>query len=129
MNKKILIVAVIALLVGGGAYKTVFAKGKPEPKPKVDGAVYVLPKEFLVNLADGRFAKVSVGMVMAPDDHSTGAEGGEHGAAAPPEGYGSMPQEAIVRDVITNALTDSADSDLIEAEGRAKLKAKILRAI
>jgi flagellar basal body-associated protein FliL len=132
MTKKLPIIAVVALLIAGGAYKTVLAKpAETEPKPKVEGSVYVLPKEFLVNLADGRFAKVSVGFIMAPDDHSTvAADSGGHGAAAsPPEGYGTMPQEAIVRDLITDALTDAADSDLIEAEGREGLKKKILKAI
>ena len=36
-------------------------------KPKVDGQVYVLPKEFLINLDGGRFAKLSVGLVL---DHT-----------------------------------------------------------
>ena len=131
MKKKLPILAVLALLLAGGAYNTVLAKPKEKaPKPKVAGAVYILPKEFLVNLADGRFAKLSVGFVMEPDDHSTApAESGGHGAPSPPEGYGTMPQEAIVRDLITNELTDSADHDLIEAEGRERVKKRILRAI
>src|SRR3712207_8194376 len=75
MNKKILIIAVLALLGAGGAYKTVLAKPKKaEPKPKVHGEVYVLPKEFLVNLADGRYAKLSVALVVEP-----AAGGGGHG--------------------------------------------------
>ena len=72
MKKKLPIIVVVALLLAGGAYKTVLAKPKEaEPKHKVEGTVYVLPKEFLVNLADGRFAKVSVGFVMDPHDTST----------------------------------------------------------
>ena len=129
MKKKLPIIAVVVLVVLGGAYKTVLAKpAEHKPKPKVEGTVYVLPKEFLVNLADGRYAKVSVGFVMAPDDHSTmPAESGGHGAPSPPEGYGTMPQEAVVRDLITNTLAGSADSDLIESHGREKLKKKILK--
>ncbi len=128
MNKKV-IIAVLAVLLAGGAYKTVLAKPKaPAPKHKVEGTVYVLPKEFLVNLADGRYAKVSVGFVMAPDDHSTQpAESGGHGAPSPPEGYGTMPQEAVVRDLITNTLSGAADADLIQAHGREELKKKILK--
>jgi flagellar FliL protein len=132
MNKKLPLIAVLALLIAGGAYKTVLAKPKePAPKPKVEGTVYVLPKEFLVNLADGRFAKVSVGFVMAPDDHSTmpADAGGHGGGPTPPEGYGTMPQEAIVRDLITDTLTDSTDRQLIESEGREKVKKSILKAI
>ena len=129
MNKKMLIVVVLALVVAGGAYKTVLAKPKAvEPEPKVHGDVYVLPKEFLVNLADGRYAKVSVALVVEPAAGG-GGHGGGHGAATPPEGYGSEPQEAIVRDLITDTLTDAGDADLIEREGREKLKKKILKAI
>jgi flagellar basal body-associated protein FliL len=128
MNKKMLIIAVIALLAAGGAYKTVLAKPKEAaPEPKVHGEVYVLPKEFLVNLADGRYAKLSVALVVEPAEGA--AHGGGHGAPTPPEGYGTEPQEAIVRDLITDTLTDAADHDLIEQHGREKIKKKILKAI
>ena len=126
MKKKLPIIVVLALVVLGGAYKTVLAKPKEKaPEPKVHGEVYVLPKEFLVNLEGGRYAKVQVAMVIAP------AEGGAHAAAGavPPEGYGSEPQEAVVRDVITDTLTDASDRDLIDREGREQVKKKILKAI
>jgi flagellar basal body-associated protein FliL len=128
MVKKI--VPVIALLVIlGGAYKFVLAKpSKAEAKPKVHGEVYVLPKEFLVNLADGRFAKLQVALVVEPAEGG-GGHGGGHGAPAPPEGYGSEPQEAIVRDLITDELTDAADHELIQREGREKIKKQILKSI
>jgi len=126
MNKKIIIIVVVALVAAGGAYKTVLAKpAKPAPKPKVEGVVYLLQKEFLVNLADGRFAKLSVGLVL---EHAPEAAGG-HEAAAPPEGYGAEPQEAIVRDIITDQLTDARQTDLVDREGREQLKEKILKAI
>lgn len=128
MVKKL--VPVIALLaVLGGVYKFVLAKpAKAEPKPHVEGTVYMLQKEFLINLADGRFAKMQVGLVLAHDDVSTVAAGGEH-AATPPEGYGSMAQEGIVRDLITAELTDATDKDLIGETGREKLKEKILKSL
>ena len=129
MNKKIIIIAVVALVVAGGAYKTVLAKPAPAPEPKVHGTVYVLPKEFLVNLADGRYAKLSVALVVEEAAGGGGGHGGGHGAPAPPEGYGSEPQEAIVRDLITDELTDASDSDLIEREGRERIKKKILTSI
>jgi flagellar FliL protein len=128
MVKKL--VPVIALLaVLGGVYKFVIAKpAKAEPKPHVEGTVYMLQKEFLINLADGRFAKMQVGLVLAHDDTSTVAAGGEH-AATPPEGYGAMAQEGIVRDLITAELTDATDKDLIGETGRDKLKEKILKSL
>jgi flagellar FliL protein len=129
MNKKIMIIAVLALVVAGGAYKTVLAKPKEKaPEPKVHGTVYVLPKEFLVNLADGRYAKVSVALIVEAAEGG-GGHGGGHGAPTPPEGYGTEPQEAVVRDLITDELTNASDHELIQAEGREKIKKKILKSI
>lgn len=120
------LIPVIALVVAGGAYKTVLAKpAVPAEKPKVEGTVYVMPKEFLVNLAGGKFAKVSVALILK---HPVEAAGG-HGAVAPPDGYGAEPQEAIVRDLITDTLTDASDKDLVGHEGREKIKKAIVTAI
>ena len=128
MNKKI-IMAVVALVVVGGAYKFVLAKPKAAAKkPNVEGTLYVLQKEFLVNLADSRYAKVSAALILNPKDHSTAAAGG-HGAPAPPEGYGAEPQEAIIRDLITNEVTDIPAEELVDHEGREKVKKSILKAI
>jgi flagellar basal body-associated protein FliL len=125
-KKKLIIIVVVALVAAGGAYKTVLAKPKEKaPEPKVAGEVYVLPKEFLVNLADDRFAKLQVELVV---EHLPVAEGG-HAAATPPEGYGTEPQEAVVRDIITNELTDASDRDLIGHEGREKIKKRIVQSI
>jgi flagellar FliL protein len=127
MNKKIIIIAVALLVVLGGAYKFVLAKPKAaEAKPKVDGNVYILQKEFLVNLHDGRFAKLTAALVLAHDDTSTAAAGG-HEAATPPEGYGAMTQEAVVRAIITDDLTDVKAADVIGREGREKLQEEILK--
>jgi Flagellar basal body-associated protein FliL len=126
MNKKLVLIPVLALVVLGGAYKTVLAKpSKPAPKPKVDGSVYVLGKEFLVNLKDGRFAKLSAALVLAHDDTSTAASG--HGGSTPPDGYGAMTQEGVVRAVITEDLTNATDLQLIDARKRLALQAKILK--
>ena len=126
MNKKIIIIAVALLAVLGGAYKFAFAKPKTaEAKPKVDGNVYLLQKEFLVNLHDGRFAKLTAALVLAHDDTSTAAGG--HEAASPPEGYGVMSQEAVVRAIITDDLTDVKASDVINRAGREHLQEKILK--
>jgi flagellar basal body-associated protein FliL len=125
-KKKLIIIVVAALVIAGGAYKTVLAKPKEKaPEPKVHGTVYILPKEFLVNLADGRYAKLQVALVV---EHLPVAAGG-HGAPAPPEGYGAEPQEAIIRDLITDELTDASDHELIQREGREKIKKQILKSI
>jgi flagellar FliL protein len=129
MKKKKLIIIVVVLLAGlGGAYKFVLAKPKTaEAKPKVEGTVYVLGKEFLVNLDSGRFAKVTVALVLGHDDTSTAAAHGE--AATPPEGYGAMSQEAVVRAIVTDDLTDAKAGDIIDREGRQHLQERILKDI
>jgi flagellar basal body-associated protein FliL len=129
MKKKI-IFALIPLIVLGAAYKFVLAKPKAEAKPpKIEGTVYVLGKEFLVNLADGRFAKVSAALLLDPKDESAAAEGGHEGGATPPEGYGAMAQEGVVRSIVTDVLTDAKDRDLIGRKGRAGLQKEILEEI
>ena len=128
MNKKI-IMAVVALVVVGGAYKFVLAKPKAAAKkPNVEGTLYVLQKEFLVNLADSRYAKVSAALVLDPKDHSTAAAGG-HGAPTPPEGYGAMSQEAIIRAIVTDELTGKPAEELEDAKKRDKVREHIVERI
>ena len=128
MKSKLKFIVPILLIAVGGVYKFVLAKpSAPAPKPKVDGQVYVLPKEFLLNLAGGRFAKLSVGLVL---DHTQSivAEGG-HEAAKPPEGFGTLPQEAVIRDIVTGRLTDDSADSLVSEKGREKLKKSLLLSI
>ena len=128
MNKKI-ILAVVALVVVGGAYKFVLAKPKAAAKkPNVEGTLYVLQKEFLVNLSDSRYAKVSAALVLNPKDHSAAAAGG-HGAPAPPEGYGAMSQEAIIRAIVTDELTGKPAEELEDAKKRDKVREHIVERI
>lgn len=121
-NLKIIIPIVLVALFGG--YKFALAKPAPGPKPKVHGSVYVLGKEFLVNLADGRFAKLTVALVLSHDDKSTQASGE---GATPPEGFGPMAQEAVVRAQVTDVLTDARDNQLIKSAGRHRLQEEILQ--
>jgi flagellar FliL protein len=128
MNKKI-IMAVVALVALGGVYKFVLAKPKAAAKkPNVEGTLYVLQKEFLINLADQRYAKVSAALVLNPKDHSAAAAGG-HGAPTPPEGYGAMSQEAIIRAIITDELTGKPADELEDSKKRDKLREHILERI
>jgi len=125
-SKLKLIVPVVLLLVLGGVYTFVLAKPASEPTPKIAGEVYVLPSEFVLNLADGKYAKLGVALVMDPEAHATAAGG--HGAASePPAGYGSLPQEAVVRDIVTDEVTESSGSDLQTSRGRERLKKLILK--
>ena len=126
MNSKWKIVVPLSLLLlGGGLYKIGLA-APADPDSKVDGDVYVLPKEFVVNLADGRFAKIGVGLVLEPG--AIPAESSALGARAP-EGYGPLPQEGLVRDIVTDAVTHTDANTLVNRRGRRRLKNRILQAI
>ena len=129
-RKKLIIVVALALTALGGGYKFGFAKEAEKKPAKIHGDVYVLGKDFLVNLADGHYAKLGVAIVV---EHGAAApaDAGGHGAAAPkpPEGYGPLPQEAAVRDIVTDTLTDVRENELTEREGRERLKDRILKRV
>jgi flagellar FliL protein len=119
------VIPLVVLLVVGGAYKFVLAKPADAKKPKVEGMVYVLPKEFVLNLADSHFAKLSVALVLPESEApAAGAEG-----ATPPEGYGALEQEAAVRAVITDTITDAGTRDLTSRKKRARLREDVLKEI
>jgi flagellar FliL protein len=128
-SKLKIIIPVVLLLVLGGVYKFVIAKPAAEAKPKIAGTVYVLPKEFLVNLSQGRFAKLGVGIVLSLEDESIALAAKDKEAPKAPEGFGPLPQEAVIRDIVTDTLTDRGSQDLIDRDGRERLKKRILRAI
>jgi flagellar basal body-associated protein FliL len=128
-SKLKIVIPVVLVLALGGVYKFVIAKPAAVAKSKIDGTVYVLPKEFLVNLSQGRFAKLGVGLVLSHSDHSIQEALANKEAVKPPDGFGPLPQEAVVRDIVTDTLTDRADHDLIDRAGRERLKRRIIRAI
>jgi flagellar basal body-associated protein FliL len=118
-----IIVPLALLVVLGGLYKVVLAK-PPVDHAKVRGVVYVLPKEFLLNLAGNHFVKLNVGLVLAEGEVPAKAEG-----APPPDGFGLLPQEAVVRDVITDTITDARANELVSRKGRNALKTKVLKSL
>src|SRR3954471_20958704 len=121
---KFVIPLVVLMLIGGG-YKFVLAK-PAEEKHKLEGAVYVLPKEFLLNLSDSHFAKLSVALVLPEEEIAAGGHGE---GATPPEGYGALPQEAAVRAVVTDTITDAGARDLTNKRRRSKLREEVLKEI
>lgn len=127
MRKKLLIaVPLLVVIAAMGAYK-VLSPTPVVPKAKVDGDVYVLPREFLINLDAGRYAKLGVALVL-PHDHG-GAEAESAEAGKPPEGYGPLPQEAVVRAIVTDILSGERAGRLISARGRRMLKQRITRTL
>jgi flagellar FliL protein len=118
-----IILPLALLIVLGGLYKVVLAKPASE-HTKVQGQVYVLPKEFLLNLQGNHFVKLNVGLVLASGQVPAAASGD-----TPPDGFGPLPQEAVVRDVITDTITDSDPNKLVSRKGRNGLKRKILKGL
>ena len=124
-KKKIIIIAVVVLL-GGGYVAKGFVMPPPKNTDKVKGTLYLLPKEFLVNLTDGRYGKVDVALLLAPGQ----SNGATAEAASGNSGeVGTLPEEALIRDLIVNLLTNQNSNALIDASQREKLKHKILTAI
>ncbi len=123
MKKKLIIVLVLVLAVGGFAAKTILLKPKPV-KLKVNGEVYVLPHQFTLNLADGRYATLTAALILAPGQ-SDGATAAGATADASAE-VGTLPEEAVIRDIITNVVTGASAQQLISPTGREKVKAEIL---
>lgn len=122
MKRKLtLIVPIVALVVAAGLYKFVLA-APAETTSKVKGQVYVLPKEFIVNLAGGRYAKVTVALVLG-----SGQSAG--GSTTAPEGFGTLEQEPLVREIVTDTLTGASAAALTSRHGRHGYEHEIKRAI
>lgn len=115
-----LIIPIVLLVVLGGAYKFVLAKPKAEAKQRVEGTVYILGKEFLVNLTDGHYAKFTAALVLDPKDTSAAAAEGESTTTVP-DGFGTMGQEALVRSVISDDVSDASSRDVDSVGGRRRL--------
>lgn len=124
------IIPLTALILLGGVYKFALAKPPEKVKHKIDGVVYVLPKEFVVNLDDGHFAKFNVALVLDHSQPTAPAPSGHEGApAAPPEGFGTLEQEAVIRDIVVDQASGVSSDDLTKRKLRTKLKKKILKEI
>jgi flagellar basal body-associated protein FliL len=124
MKKPLALLAAAAVLGGGGGAYAMTRSEEPEPEP----TVYVLPKDFLINLAQERLLRVTVGLLTDPEAAAVHA-GGEKEEAKPPEGFGPDPQEALVREIVVDELTGQPARRFASAAGRQVLKDRILRAL
>jgi flagellar FliL protein len=123
-NKKVIIVLVVLLLGAFEAYS--MTKPKIVVKDRIQGSIYVFPGSFLLNLKDGHFAKLTLGLVLAPGQSSGPASTG----SSPTEGgTGTLPEEAAIRDIVTNLMTGESSTLLSNDSGRGKAKHEILNAI
>lgn len=133
MNKKVMIIAPVALLlVVGLAYMMVL---KPKPPPpdeamlkKEPGPVYSLVEPFVVNLADRggvrhfakvgvalRFSEYSASYAPAPDDKVAKEKG--------------IKQEPEIRDIVISTLQRQTADALSTAVGREDVKKTIVKKV
>jgi flagellar FliL protein len=127
MKSKLKFIIPLLLIAGGAGYKFVLAKPAEAKPHKIAGEIYVLPKDFLLHLADGKFAKLGVALIFKEGFVAAPAAGGEGGGAAPPEGYGLLKQEPVVRDIVTDVVTNVVAKDLTTRKGRESVKKRILK--
>lgn len=122
-NKKVMLAAALPILLFMGYTMT---KPKPIVKMKIKGIIYVMPQSFLLNLSDGRFAKITVALQLAPgQSDGASAEGGSSSS----EGPGTLPEEPLVREIVTNTITNQNGEALVGTGSRRAIRQKILDAI
>jgi len=123
-NKKVMLAIALPVLLLAGYTLT---KPKPVVKMKVKGTIYVMPQAFLLNLSDGRFVKLSVALELAPGQSDGAAAGASSSGGS--EAAGTLPEEPLVRELVTNAITNQTGEALVDPASRSALKRRILSAI
>jgi flagellar basal body-associated protein FliL len=124
-KKKLMLAVALPILILGVGYK--MSQPKPVNKDKIKGTIYVLPAPFLLNLSDGRFAKLTIGLELAPGQ-SDGASA-TASASSGENAVGTLPEEPLVREIVTNSITNQNGETLVSDAGRAAIKRQILAAI
>jgi flagellar basal body-associated protein FliL len=127
MKKKLILGLLAVLVIAGIGAKMFLLPKKAAAKTKVDGTIYVLPKGFELNLEDGKYATLTVALVLAPGQ-STDATAATEGQTTP-AGFGTLTEEPVIRAIITNDVTNDTSQTLLTAAGRAHLRAEILHGI
>ena len=124
-NKKVMLAVALPILILGIGYK--MTRPAPVNKDKIKGTLYVLPAPFLLNLQQGRFAKLTVGLELAPGQ-SDGASA-TASASSGEDAVGTLPEEPLVREIVTNAITNQNGETLVTEQGRKAIKHQILATI
>ncbi|HET9124706.1 MAG TPA: flagellar basal body-associated FliL family protein [Solirubrobacteraceae bacterium] len=126
-SKKVLIPLVLLLVVAAVGAKMFLLPKKSQAKQIVNGTIYVLPKQFELNLSDGKYATMTVALLLAPGQ-STGATAANADMTTP-AGNGTLTQEPIIRAIVTSDVTNDSSRTLLTASGRAALQKEILHGI
>jgi hypothetical protein len=127
-KRKFVAIPVILIVLLGAGYS--FAKPKPVEKLKIKGTIYQLPASFLLNLQGSHYAKLNVALLLAPgQSDGASAAGGASSGGGSEEAQGTLPEEAVVRSIITNVVTGKSSSALVAEGGRNAIKQEILKDI
>jgi flagellar basal body-associated protein FliL len=124
-NKKLMLAVALPILILGVGYK--MTRPAPVNKDKIKGTIYVLPAPFLLNLQDGRYAKLTVALQLAPGQ-SDGASA-TAAASSGEDATGTLPEEPLVREIVTDGITNQNGETLVTEQGRRAIKHQILQAI
>jgi flagellar basal body-associated protein FliL len=127
MKKKLMIIIPVLLLGGGYVAKAKLMAPKVV-KPKLAGEIYILPKQFMCNLQDGHYATLTVALELAAGQ-SDGATAADAGGAPSGATVGTLPEEAVIRAIITNLITNDTSNEVVTPTGRASLQSEILSKI
>ena len=124
-KKKLMLAVALPILILGVGYK--MTRPAPVNKDKINGTIYVLPAPFLLNLQDGRYAKLTVGLQLAvgQSDGASATASSSSGESA----VGTLPEEPLVREIVTDTITNQNGENLVSEAGRKAVKRQILKAI
>lgn len=125
-KKKLIMIGGVLIVLLGAAYT--MSSPKPKVVLKVKGTLYALPKSFLINLSGGQYAKINVALLLSPGQ-SAKPEGEAASGSGSGEEAGTLPEEVLVRSIITDVITGQRGETLIEERGRTALQKKILNQI
>jgi flagellar protein FliL len=116
-KKKLLIILAAALLIGGGGGGGYFfvlapkpAKASKKDVPKINGTLFTLQPDFVVNLAGGHYGKVTVALLLEQPP-----------VLDPTASDPTLIQDAAIRSTITDALTGLPTSKLVNRPARDHL--------
>jgi flagellar FliL protein len=113
--KFIIPVPILLIVAAAAAYMLVLAPKPAKAKPpKVDGTLFTLTNDFVINLSGGHYAKLGVALLLSSPPPASA------------DGTTTLPQEAAVRATITNDLTGVTPTKLINRSSRAALLTELL---
>lgn len=123
-KKKVMLAIALPVLLLAAYTMT---KPKAHVVLKVKGTIYEMPQSFLLNLSDGRYVKLTTALELAPGQSDGAAAGASSSSGS--ESTGTLPEEPLVREIVTNVITNQPGEALIEAGSRNALRHRILQQI